>query len=246
MNVKAGTLHFHIGVDNVFESSFENVVSLPPVGTNPVQITYIPEEFYKANFRNAVDMGQKVVLKETIGNFRTGTKDTATSAEALALSRPRFLNVGSPMNMEGGAVKAVYKLESFQSVFSEIKIIFHVFITDHLTYLFGLSKASNSLPACSSVSWVPLVECIRSVLEDGNELKVHNAEALGPFHKSLIMDLLRHDKKTASAIYQKHLSPVDRPVPPSEVEARASAAGWDVEMLDDCFAQDLSILFNAS
>lgn len=236
MNFETRAIHIHLGVDNVFENAFEMIASLSIVEASPQLITHIPNAMYKRYFRSAVDSGHGILMSDKLNLLGLETGN-------LIISRPRFLYTGLPMNTEAGATKALYKLDSIQTAFSEFKLVFHLFVVDHLTYLFGLQKHDVSLVPDSRVSWAPLVNGVRARLRDANELHVQDAEKPVSFHQLLIMELLGHNEEAAAALHKKHSFGDEQQLPPDELEARAKSAGWNVDVLDDSYTRDTLQLF---
>ena len=144
------------------------------------------------------------------------------------------------MNTQAGATSSLYKLDGLQEAFSNYRLVFHLFITDHLTYLFGLGIRSVILQPNSAVSWMPLVDAVRTKIRDQNELRVHDAENAKIFHRRLMAELLGLSEPSLSSIYDQHFLTSE---PDSRsIEAIAENVGWDIDKLDYQYIKDIDHL----
>ncbi len=233
MNSESPTIHVHLGVDNLFEDTFKRLLSPSLQQDGKPQIDYVPDAFYKQHYRAAVDGGHIVLRADELANAGFETN-------ILALSRPRFFYTGSPMNTQAGATSSLYKLDGLQEAFSNYRLVFHLFITDHLTYLFGLGIRSVILQPNSAVSWMPLVDAVRTKIRDQNELRVHDAENAKIFHRRLMAELLGLSEPSLSSIYDQHFLTSE---PDSRsIEAIAENVGWDIDKLDYQYIKDIDHL----
>jgi len=232
MTERTRTIHIQIGADSVFENALERIAGTALLEQSPRRVTFVPDAMYKKHFRRIVDSGQVFVGNEGFDEF-------SMNADTLILSRPRFLFLGLPMNTEAGAAKALYKLDTIQSAFSDFKVIFHFFLVDHLTYLFGPKKRDISLIPNSYVSWLPIINGVTNRLQEGNELVLQEAEDPKNLYVGLLEEVLGFSGLEAEDSCINH-GLADQSLISSEIlEARATKAGWNVEHLDDCYAEDL-------
>ena len=229
-------IHIHIGTDNVFEDAFERIANLKTTEPIPQKVNFVPNEMYQKHFRGAVDSGHGFVSNEAL-------EIMGLDSGNLILSRPRFLYTGVPLNTEAGVVKTLYKLDSIQSALAEFKLVFHLCVTDHLTYLFDAKKRDVSLIPDSFVSWQPLVEKVNGRLLPGNELAVHDAENPSSLYEELTGEILGFSKSEAAALCARHSLGTQRNVSQKISEERAIAAGWSVDQLDDCYEKDVWAMF---
>ena len=163
----------------------------------------------------------------------------------LVLSRPKFLYAGTPMNCEDKVNSSLYKLVGIQSAFAEFKVVFHLFLTDHLTYLFGHRQKDIGIDQVKRCSWIPLVNGIRSNLHQNSELHIWDAENKPLFQQRLLTDFLGLPVSTALDLYARYLQDHSGRQSPKVVEETALKLGWDVEALDITYENDLQAIFSS-
>ncbi len=221
------TIHFHIGPDRVFEGLFEKVFE--PF-SDEVNLSYVTSEDYRNHLREVVDSGFYEEIPQVL-------HDLCSTSKVIAISRPRLLFDGMPMNLKGGG--SFYKLDTIQKGFHGYKVVFHLFLTDHLGYLLR-SKPDMVSAASSQFSWLPLVKSISGQVAEGNELLLWNAEGKD-FVQAFISattGLVGHHLEKLTALVLRA-----EKVPAPEAEERfAKKIGLDVFTLDAAFERDIKKL----
>ena len=167
MSRKTRELHVHLGVDNLFEDFFERLFSKNILNDQNTLVSFVDADTYRQKFRSTVDAAEAPLFRF---EEEAGSRD-------LMFSRPRMIFPGKPLNCSSGYLKLLYKLEKIQSIFSGRKVIFHVFLADHLSYLFRHEKyvEANS-EAARAASWTTLINSIKEQIINENQLFVWNAE----------------------------------------------------------------------
>lgn len=234
MSDKIGVIHIHIGVDSVFEGALRRLFVSDILRVPGKDVGFFSEAMYKKHLRGAVDGGYMVSTNEAFDGF-----DFATCE--LVVSRPRFLFSGEAMNTEKGVLKAAYKIGSIQAALSEFHIKFHLFIVDHLTYLFGLKNTGTSLVPNSIISWLPLIEHIEKSLLPGNEISIKNAENPVIFYDGLLSEMFGFPTAERRMLCDRFIKTL-QPASETSTEERATSAGWSIDYLDDCYTQDILML----
>ena len=222
------TIHFHIGPDRVFEELFRQVFA--PF-SDDVNLSFVSSEDYRKHFRDAVDGGLDQEIPQILN-------DVCSTAETIVLSRPRLLFDGAPMNVNGGG--SFYKLDTIQKGFQGHKVIFHLFLTDHLGYLMRSAQPESLSASNKQFSWVPLVQTVSSKVLQGNELLVWNAEGK-EFVQTFLSATTGLTGQKLDDLMAKILRTEKVPTPEAE-EQFASQAALDVFDLDAAFENDIKTL----
>ncbi|WP_147391898.1 hypothetical protein [Paracoccus onubensis] len=227
------TAHIHIGTD----------------GAAPKLATAVMRDLARRNRAKGfhfVDDGEfGKVLRGAIGAAdhsaaRASVMDLSASSDTLLFSRPKFMYAGQPLNFPGALEKSVYKLTFFQSILQDFDVILHLLVTDHVTYLASHADVlEKTHPTDVLPSWLPFVSGLQKKLAENCEMIIWNAE---------------HPEQVAAELYA---SICGEPVEKIDVTAalqdgnkkRAAEqvvidAGWDLELLDDLYEQDLKVILH--
>lgn len=221
-------IHFHIGLDGVFDSLFTSIFHENPVGQN---CYYFSDEEYRRDLREFIDGGNHTGLSEAI-------KKIDGAADTVAISRHRLLFDGSPSNL--GGISGLYKLGVIQEGLDDFQLVFHLFLCDHLAYLFRSFPSGNFFHSQSDFSWLPLVQAIALEIRQGHQLLVWGAEGRA-FVERFVSEILHFPAKEASSLSRKIM--VARKDGQHELEERfAEKIGLDPYDLDVAYERDIEAI----
>ena len=232
-------VHFHIGVDGVLGNVFEKSFCKPKELTRDGHFTFVGDDYFAANIQAALQMGEA---------FDTSMLFDARDPEPqkLFFSRPLLLFAARPLNHPDNAKGSLYKLNSIQSSFANQTVFFHLFLTDHVTYLGGHIKRkyfSSLIDDWEKFSWLPLVEEVRSRLVGKNELVLWDAEKPQQLTRNFVSSTL--GPSYLSRI-QQDSSSANSSSAANEAEATLEAAGVDLTVLDFSYERDVQELFSSA
>ncbi|RMC33763.1 hypothetical protein [Paracoccus alkanivorans] len=225
-------VHIHIGVDAVSENIIGDVMQAVSEDVSESGYHFINDDEFELNFKNAISAADGTTAEEAVKKF-------SDSADVLVFSRPKFLYTGAPLNFGDVYKKAIYKFNFLQSIFSGFDVVFHLFIVDHVSYLSNhLKTARNTSPVEVIPSWIPMISGLKSCLLDNSQLIVWNAERpdwiISELCKSVSGGRIVTDIMASAATESR--------VAGRKKERLLSNAGWDPELLDDLFEQDLQYI----
>jgi hypothetical protein len=238
MSAADNTIHIHIGVDNVMEEVLGRALSPEIASANNHDFTFIHDKFYKKYFRDSIDNGVLLDTSKVLSYI-------SQMPGVLVLSRPKFLYTGTPINFGDKENLSLYKLVCIQRAFAEFRVVFHLFLTDHLTYLFYHRQKDIGLDQVKRCSWLPLVSGIRSNLHQNGELRIWDAENKSLFQQRLLTDFLGLPVSTALDLYARYLQGPNGRLSSKFVEETALKMGWDVEALDIVYENDLQAIYSS-
>lgn len=233
MKDESRELHVHLGVDSVFEDLFERLFEERVLNEDNTDIWYITAEVYRHALRNAVDSAATPAVTFQEKDF---DRD-------LLISRPRMLFPGSPLNCSTKISKLTYKLENIQHIFSGRKILFHLFLTDHISYLYQHQKyvAANPERALDA-TWRPLIEALVSKVLGTNELQIWNAEDSAECFSLVLDDILRVPKADQGNLLEYRKSIERKQATPAELAAFRDRFSLRQEFFDRIYRNELSYL----
>jgi hypothetical protein len=229
---KTRTIHFHIGPDGVFEDLFRLVFEQ---SSDELNYAYVSDEDYREHLRDFVNEGD---AERTLSALR----DLHIEAETIAMSRPRLLFKGGPMNLKRGG--SLYRLDAIQKGFKDYRIVFHLFLTDHLGYLLRLPRPAMFLKSGVQLSWRPLVKSVSARVTRGNELMIWRAEGKG-FVEAFLSATLGSSNRRLDALIASVLSAEKVPQPEAE-EQFAAKMGLDMVTLDADFEKEMFMILPGS
>ncbi|MGC3939432.1 hypothetical protein ACOTTU_16630 [Roseobacter sp. EG26] len=223
-------LHVHLGIDSVVEDLFENLFTQNILNAQNTDVRYVTAQIYRRELRDAVDNASIPVTQFP----------RQMAGHNLLLSRPRMIFPGIPLNCIGKGLQLAYKLKQLQHIFVEHKVCFHLFLTDHLSYLFHHQKyvASNSERAMSA-TWRPLIDVVLSGVFDGNELYVWNSEELTHFLPDFLQDVLNVSENDCLKVLNSPPG-LQSNTPPAEALAKfRERFGLDQDHFDYVYEEEL-------
>ncbi|MCK0138104.1 hypothetical protein [Aliiroseovarius sp. F47248L] len=227
-------IHAHIGVDTVFENIFKNIIMPASSDSSNSKTKLVTNVEYKQYLRDSIDRGTPINTTDIVEKlgFRSG---------ALVISRPRFLFSGTPLNNSNVSITAFYKLDGLQNAFSEFRVVFHLFITDHLDYLASGQRKGLTNAMVQNCSWLPLIEAIQSKLKTGNALNVWDTSGGNTF-VSRLTEVVGQTNGVDDPVEKLDLGQDDQ-YSHLHIEKLARERGWDIDALDDAYLNDLDQLF---
>jgi hypothetical protein len=218
------TIHFHIGTDHVYEDLFRQVFE--PL-SDGVTWSFISADDYQDQLRNVIDKGAHDQIPGALDRL-------ALNAQNVAVSRPRLLDNGGPMNLNGGG--SFYKLNTIQKGCEGHRLVFHLFLPDHLGYL-TRSEPDIQPGANKQCSWMSLVKSVTNQLDGSSELLIWSAEGKNFIEKFISTTTgisgSRLDELTKNIILSERI-----PTPEAE-ERFARRVGLDVLAVDASFENDM-------
>lgn len=226
-------LHVHLGVDNVFENLFERLFEEGALNESNTKIWYVTADLYRESLRDAVDSASIPIV-----TFLEDAFD-----RDLLISRPRMLFPGSPLNCGTEIRRLTYKVEHIQHIFSGRRILFHLFLTDHISYLYQHQKYVSSNPKqVFNASWQPLIEAVASKILDKNELQIWNADEPAQFLNMVLEDILRVPETELDKLLDHAKSIPGKTPSPAELTAFRSKFRLKKEFFDGSYEEELSQL----
>ncbi|MEL7388988.1 MAG: hypothetical protein AAFN76_04340 [Pseudomonadota bacterium] len=186
-------IHFHLGVENVFSGLFAKMFSVPLFEEFDTGVKLVSSDQFALHFKDVING----IIPEQYEEFPLDA-DT----KALIISRDRFLLAGEPLNQKLSIKGQLYKIDNVQKFFPETKIVFHLFVTDHVTYL--ESKKNSDFTNWKSSTWAPLVDGVLERISAPNELWVWGAESYEKTAKSMMVNLLGTHEPEADAFYDEY------------------------------------------
>lgn len=229
-------LHIQIGVDGVLEEMHRDLIRFCNLSKSSVGVDLLPDASFDAHLKEAINLA-----KYTDGD--TLLDHEMRDAQSIIVSRPKFLYSGKPMNLDSYKVDATYKISTLQSFFSSTRIVFHLFVTDHVSYLYSHLEWLRKNGADRPFTWVPLIESIRSKLTEPNKLCVWNAESANNTRSDYVAELFGASETDVDQFFTLEGSePGSSAKLHSIVERDLLSVGADVHALDDAFETDLERL----
>ncbi len=224
------TVHIHIGVDRVFENLFSFAICEDVLSFLDKSVHIFSTKEYAHYLQKPIDIGTGVAVSEVM-------KDATILANTVVISRPRFLFPGGPMNVAQDYKKSFYKLKSIENMFSGSKVVFHILLTDHLSYL--TNKKLKVVGDVERYSWIPFVDSVQGAISDESRLCVWGAESPKQTAANLIANILEIDLAEAEFTSERCLNWKKFKVPNSN-EAPDKETSNHILDLDVAFEKDIS------
>lgn len=227
------TAHIHIGADGA-ASELAAVVMRDLAGRNRDKgFHFVTDEEFSRTLRTAINSADYRVARAAVSAL-------STPSRTLLFSRPKFMYAGQPLNFPGSLEKAIYKLSFFQSIMQDFDIVIHLFVTDHVTYLAGHSDVlGKTRPTDVVPSWLPFVSGVQQQLAENCEMVIWNAEH--PEQVAVELYASISGEPTVKVDMAAKLQGGNKNL---TAEQTVLDAGWDLELLDDLYEQDLKIILH--
>ena len=163
------SIHFQIGVDGVCENIQSELELFLDTRPADYEADVVSDDHFNTHFKDVINSAGFILGENKFDLL-------GYSSNTILFLRPRFLYFGQPLNSADMQMPSAYKIETTLNLFPESDVTFHLFVSDHATYLSShlswLRKAEH-IPA---FSWRTLAETITSQLEDRGKLIVWDAE----------------------------------------------------------------------
>lgn len=228
MHTNLPVIHIHLGIDNVMENTFEKLSQLATS-----KITNISSEIYKGKLQKYVDDRNLIVDQIDIANL-------GMASDTLTLSRPKFFYSGKPLNTKSGFKSAMYKMDTLQKAFSNFQIYFHIFITDHVSYLYSKRKNSPLPSTIEEISWRPFITALTQSISNNNKLLLHNAENLMDFSHSVNDSIWHHPEHLLEGSLCNSLAAHEEQI--LKAERWVHESNLNIYELDEVYEGDLSFM----
>ncbi|MGZ2255923.1 hypothetical protein [Roseobacter sp. A03A-229] len=237
MTANRPELHVHVGVDGVLEELFEQLFKEQTLNDENTSAFYISAETYRDDLRNAVD-GKAIPL--------LAFKEQAAGRN-LFISRPRMIYPGAPLNCVGEGLQYTYKLRQLQQIFPDYKVCFHLFLTDHIAYLFRHENyVEGNYEVVHAATWKPLIDILMTSVFEENELLVWNAEEPEHFLPIFLQSILHVPEADCPRIVERALS-LDTSRPSAEaLEEFVTDFGLEQVFFDYLYEGELRALLEAN
>ena len=177
-------INFHIGVPGVGERVLKEIFRNPIVGGGRDLCMLISDAEYKSRYKASIEGADNASFQEKI--------DQDSNGRDVFLSRPKFIQTGHVLSLNGDLRGVTHKLKRIARSGSSHSMCIHVFITDHVSYLGGLAPASLLVDGKlqSAATWVPLIKNLISEVRDRATISVWDFEeegrAGGEFLKTVV------------------------------------------------------------
>ena len=227
------TAHIHIGADGAASEIAAAVMRDLAHRNRAKGFHFVTDEEFSRTLRGAINSADH-------NTARAAVSALSALSGTLLFSRPKFMYAGQPLNFPGSLEKAIYKLSFLQSIMPDFDIVIHLFVTDHVTYLAGHSDVLTKIRPTDVVpSWLPFVSGVQQQLAENCEMIIWNAEqpeqVAAEFYASICGESVGGDDLAPTLQGgNKNL----------EAAQTVLAAGWDLELLDDLYEQDLKIILH--
>jgi hypothetical protein len=226
----SSSIHFHLGVDGVCEDIQSELELL--LDTNPAEYDaeIVSDKDFETHFKDVINSAG-FVLGENKFDILGYASDT------ILFLRPKFLYFGQPLNSVDHTMRSAYKIETTLSLFPSSDLTFHLFLTDHATYLNSHLNWLQKTDLVPDFSWVPLVDVVAEQLGDRGKLMVwdaENPEAAMTKFAAFAFGAEPDDAHPFFASGEK--TPLDH----DRLEAKLADAGIGLDELDEVYETDLA------
>lgn len=223
-------VHLHIGVDKVFEELFDVLFETRILNSQNARVAYVSPDAYRSHIRPLVD-----AASPPLSSFSEDKDQYDTF-----VSRPRMIFNGAPMNCSETIRNQLYKLEHLQAIFENRMVVFHLLLTDHVSYLYNHRKSMDASPDVEP-SWTRLIEAVSSKVRDGNVLRVWNAEEIEIFLPPFLSSVFKMDATAIQLVMRS--APVKLIEAPMALDVAnfAHEFGLDQDELDFLYESEVSL-----